>query len=202
MKKYAFGLLMVLICVSAYSQKRPKYEDELPNILAYQSAGIPVMLKIYQADEPDNVSIDFQLAVVYLERFLNSDILTDFDYKLGNARNALLYLKKSRINLDEKEVRKNDEHYVNFGSYNEKGKLEVSYDTIGALMETYIPMLEGFVEAAPPIYENFTSSFSRYDQAHKLYTEIVGTYNTYNDLLMLHNEDLYTSISPITNSWL
>ena len=190
MKKLTTVILLTGLVLTSFGQKKLKYEDVLPAILNLPSAGKPIILKEYKDEDPENVSIDFQLAVVYLERYITSDILTEFNYKYGNADKALTYLLRAQSEIDEKEIKKNADLYINFGYRDERGKPVVSYDTINNLMLTYIPELEGFVQNASGIYEKFTKSFSHYDRAHKIYTELVGTYQTHNDLLLLFNDEM------------
>ncbi len=204
MKKILFTLTALSISIMGFGQfsdKKVKYDEVLPLILDLPSAGKPILLKEFQFENPEDISIDFQLGVVYLERFLDSDILTEFDYKYGNASNALLYLRKSQGIIDEKEIRKNQDLYINFGYYDDRGKPVVEFDTISTLLTEYIPILEKFVEKTPSIYESFTESFARYDKAHKLYTELVGEYTTYNNLLLLYNEEMDTHFEEMKEEY-
>ncbi len=204
MKKISIIASFILISSSAtgqFADKKVKYDEVLPQILDVPSAGIPILLKEFKVENPDEISIDFQLGLVYLDRFLNSDVLSQFAHKDGNARKALEYLSKSRMVIDDKEIRRNEELYFNLGYFDDKGRAVVEFDTVNALMTTYIPILEEFVEKAPPIYENFTQSFSHYDQAHKIYTALIGKYQSYNDLLLLYNEDVDTQFEAMKSEY-
>ena len=200
--KNTFAFLLVLLsCATTVAQKRPKYEDELPKILKLPSAGIPASLKIYQRENPEYVSIDFQLGLVYFDRYQQSDILTEYAYKAGNARNALGYFQKAKVNISERDVSKNEDHYFNFGRYDSKGKLVVQYDTIRSFLDTHIPELELFIEHAPVIQSEFTQGFSHYDLAHKLFTGLIGNYRTYNELLLMYDEKMESVFSQIQKEY-
>lgn len=198
--KSTTAIFIIAICSTSqvFGQRKPKYATELVSILQQQSSGIPTLLKNFQTLEPENVSIDLQLALVYHERYRNSDVLKDYKYKYGNARKALEYFKIANARIDEKDVKKNTEHYINFGTYDPKGKLIVPYDSVRLRIEQSIPELQAFVDNVPAIYENFTKSYSYYDNAIKSYTSLVGEYKTFKDLILLYDERMETTFAQIS----
>ena len=201
MKKITLISLLMTVSLFGFGQKLAKYEDALPAILNSPSSGIKASLQPYIVDDPENASIYFQLGVVYYGRYLDSDILTEFQYKYGNARKALENMKVAALRVDEKDVKKNQDHYLNFGRYDSKGKLAVGYDTIRSLIDESVIETEQFIGAAPAIYENFTQSFTHYDKAHKLYTELLGAYPTINDLYLLYNDEMEKTFKEISSEY-
>jgi hypothetical protein len=201
MKKILLSITILSTGFFALSQKLAKYEEKLPSILSAPSSGINASLQPYIADDPENASIYFQLGVVYYSRYLDSDILTDFQYKYGNARKALENMKISKLRVDEKDVKKNDEHYLNFGSYDAKGRLQVTYDTIQSLIDASIVDTERFIAGAPAVYQSFTESFTHYDRAHKLYTALLGSYPTINELYLLYDDEMEKSFKEISSEY-
>ncbi len=201
MKKLLIISLSLILAGQITAQRRERYEDELPKILALPSSGIPPMLKRWQAIDPENTSINFQLGVVYWSRFNESDILTEFEYKNGNARKALEHFRKARIQVTQRDVDKNPEYYVNFGTYDSRGRVVVTLDTLQNMMDMATPVLEEFIEKAPPIYDSFTRSFSHYDKAHKLFSGLVGRYRTFNDLILLYNDQLDQEFEQIRTEY-
>ena len=202
MKKLLIYTCCILMASMALSQRRPKYKDELPKILALPSAGTTALLKVYQKEEPENASIDFQLGVAYEKRYRESDILTDYKYKYGNARQSLFYFSKANIRVDEKDVRRNEEHYFNFGEVDDRGRVDVEFDSVSNKIKNSIPELREFIDHAPGIYREFTQSFSHYDEAHKIYTEILGEYQTEKDLYLLFDEELNARLEQVKNEYL
>jgi hypothetical protein len=201
MKKLILNILIAVLSFTVTGQKLEKYEDALPKILSSPSSGIKASMQRYIEDDPENASIYFQLGVVYYERFQNSDILTDFPYKNGTARETLKNMKTAQRVVDEKDVKKNEEHYLNFGTFDEKGRLEVAYDTIQNLINESIAETDRFIKNAPAIYESFTQSFTHYDRSHKLYTELLGKYPTINELYLLYNDDMGRVFDEISEEY-
>ncbi len=62
------------------------------------------------------------MAVIYEKRYRESDPIKDFAYKVGNAREALKAYQRTEQFISEKEVRKNQEYFFNFGTLDDKGE--------------------------------------------------------------------------------
>ncbi|REE00524.1 hypothetical protein [Marinoscillum furvescens] len=200
MKKYII-LFLILTGLGAHAQKLEKYEDVLPSILALPPSGALAQLKIYLAEEPDNASIYLQMAVIYETRYKNSDPIKDYAYKVGNAREALKAYAITERFITEKDVRKNEEHYFNFGQLDDKGRVEVEYDTISSHMAAMKEELQSFIDHAPTIYEKFTKSFSSYDRAHKKVSAILGQYTTFKDLYLLYGPEVDAQFEEIKTAY-
>jgi len=190
MKKILLNTLLLLIVFGATAQKLEKYEDALPRILALPPSGAVAQLKRHLPVEPQNASIYFQLGVIYTKRYKNSDPIKDYAYKVGNAREAIKAFAMTDRFINDKEVRKNEELYFNFGKIDEKGKLRVEYDSIRKYIDKTRAEQQRFIANAPFIYEKFTKSFSSYDKAHKGFTSILGEYPTFKDLYLLFDESV------------
>ncbi len=202
MKKITFIIILAGIAISGGAQKLEKYEEALPKILTLPPSGTIAELTVYLQEEYDNASIYLQMAVVYKNRYKTGDPFKDYEYKLGNAQEALKTLKLTEQFITDKDVKKNKEYYFNFGTIDAKGRLDVEYDTIKSYMETSKAELGTYIANVPVIYEKFTQSFSNYDKAHKLFTNILGRYPTYKDLYLLYNEDVDKQFEEIKQAYL
>lgn len=202
MKKLVFILFIAGASLPGLSQKLEKYEDVLPRILTLPPSGALAQLKIYLAEEPENASIYLQMAVIYEKRYQESDPIKDYAYKVGNAREALQAYARTSQFISEKVVRKNSEYFFNFGKLDEKGRIQVSYDSIANHMATMKVELQAFIDNAPVIYEKFTKSFSSYDKAHKHFTQILGQYGTFKDLYLLYNDEVDRQFGEIKKEYL
>lgn len=202
MRRIYCTILLATTLLPGFSQKLEKYEEVLPSILALPASGALAQLKIYLAAEPDNPSIYLQMALIYEKRYRNSDVIKDFPYKYGNAKEALAAYTRTEQFITDKAVRKNEEYYFNFGKYDEKGKLSVAYDTIQNKMASSKVELQQFIDNTPLLYEKFTKSYSSYDRAHKLFTEILGDYPTFKDLYLLFDDDVDKKFETIKQEYL
>ncbi|MFY0598208.1 MAG: hypothetical protein JXR03_00965 [Cyclobacteriaceae bacterium] len=201
MSKFVITLFIVLASIQVFGQ-RVKYEDDLHRILTLSPGGEIAELGLWLAKEPTNPSIFLQMALVYEKRYQQGDPLKDYAYKIGNAKLALVAFERTEQYITEKDVKKNKDAYYNFGIYDSKGKFYVPYDSvISKITRTKVEINE-FVKYAPEIYQQFTQSFSNYDQAHKIYARILGEYPTFKDLYLLYNEEVDAEFEQLKSEYL
>ncbi len=198
----SISILLLIVVFNASGQKRPRYDETLPVILSLPPSGAIAQLKTYLEEQPANPSIFLQMAVIYEKRYRDGDPMTDFEYKLGNAKLALEGYSKALQLMDDKGVKRAEEEYFNFGQYDEKGRLSVNYDSLVARVNGSKADLQKFVDFAPSIYEAFTSSFSHYDQAHKIFTVIVGKYPTFKEFYLLYTPAIDGQMDQIKSHYL
>lgn len=203
MKKLIYMLFLIGSVLQGFTQQKlEKYEDVLPRILTLPPSGVLAQLKRYLPLEPQNPSIYLQMAILYEKRYRNSDPIKDYAYKIGNAQEALKAFSRTEQFITEKDVRKNEELYFNFGRINEKGKIDVGFDTIRNHIDQAKIELNRFVANMPTIYDKFTKSFSSYDRAHKEYTAILGKYATFKDLYLLYDDEVDKRFTKIKEDYL
>lgn len=194
----ATTLCTIMVAQNTYSQKRPKYEDELTRILnSAPSEGLAV-LKIYLAEDPLNPSIHLQMGLIYETRFKDADFLTEYLKATGNAREAISSLGKAAQYIEEKTVKRNKEQYVNFAVFDQKGKYEVRYDSVKKRIDTSLQYADDFLAHIPGIYSDFTASYSHYEQAQKVFTSIVGRYKSLKELYLLYDSQLEDELDKMS----
>ncbi len=201
MKKVITTIAMTMAVSFVFGQKL-KYEDDLHRILTLPVGGEIAELSDWLSKEPTNPSIFLQMALVYEERFHLGDPLKDYDYKLGNARLALSAFERTEQFITEKDVKKNEESYYNFGIYDAKGRFNVPFDSITNKISRSKAELDLFIKNVPEIYTQFTQSFSHYDKAHKIYASILGKYPTFKELYLLYNEQVNQEFESLKSEYL
>lgn len=175
---------------SAVGQKKPKYEDVLPDILKSEPVSAIATLKNYKFEETTNASPHLQLALIYYKRFQESDPIKGYNRAMANMKLAQESFKMATHFLDPKVVKKDKEEYINFATYDERGKYVVPFDSITNTIARAEAEMATFEANVPGIYEEFTASFREYDKANKLFTEIVGKYKNLKELYLLYNSDV------------
>ncbi len=191
-------LLLTIVSANIYAQKRPKYEDELGRLLNITPSEALAILKIYRQIEPENPSISLQMALIYEKRFTESDFLTQYNRSIGNANEAVASLNRAFLTIDEKEVRKSKEQYLNFAVFDAKGKYEVPWDSVKNKMDNSLAYATTFLENMPSIYRRFTSSFFHYQEANKIFTKVVGRYRSLKDMYLLYNSSLEGELDELS----
>ncbi|MFT6865896.1 MAG: hypothetical protein ACJA08_000722 [Cyclobacteriaceae bacterium] len=190
------------MAVSHVFGQRLKYEDDLQRIHTLPLGGQIAELNIWLAKEPTNASIFLQMALVYKERYKLGDPLKDYAYKTGNAKLALFAFERTEQYITEKDVKKNQESYYNFGIYDDRGKFTVPYDSVQNKIARSKAELVVYIKNAPEIYSQFTQSFSHYDKAYKIYSSILGRFPTFKELFLLFNTEVDTEFESLKSEYL
>jgi hypothetical protein len=190
----------IFVCYSGFAQK-VKYEDDLKRILTLPVGNSVDELKVWLGREPLNPSIFLQLGMLYEKRYKNADPLKDYPYKYGNAQLAISSYQRSIQFLNEKEVRKNEEAYFNFGTYDAKLRLSVPYDSMIVKINQSQTRLQSFVDNAPPIYDAYIQSFSNYYLAHKTYADLLSGYPTFKELYLLFDPAIDAQFEELKTSY-
>lgn len=192
---------LLLVPTSLWAQKKVKYEDILPAILASEPTKAIATIKGYLIDEPLNASMFLQMSLIYEKRFLESDPLRQYKRAVRNATLARRSYEGTDRFLNEKEVKKNKAQYVNFAQLNEKGKSVVPYDSIKSRVTRSLEEIRLFEKNVPDIYNAFTESYSHYYRANKIFTEIVGRYKNLKELYLLYDENLEGEFKRMKNHY-
>ncbi|UXX80287.1 hypothetical protein N7E81_04130 [Reichenbachiella carrageenanivorans] len=183
------------------AQKKLKYEDVLPSILNGSTGNGVSDLKLLIEEEPENPSMYLQLALLYNKRFEDSDPITGYKKAMANIALANTALDNCEKFLTEKEVKKNKEEYVNFAIYDDKMKYTVSIDTIYTKIINIRTEMAAFENHMPAIYESFTKSYSHYDKANKIFTQLIGDHATLKDLYLLYDENMEKDFIDIKENY-
>ncbi|MFY0626438.1 MAG: hypothetical protein JXR07_09095 [Reichenbachiella sp.] len=195
-------LVLTLISQVGLSQKRVKYEDVLPDILKSEPASAIASIKSYLEDEPnENAGKFFQLGVIYHARFVSSNPLIQYDKAMSNIELSKEAFILARKYINEKEVNRNKEEYFNFGTYDDKGKLLIKYDSIIATMNECEKIQEAYEKNVPNIYQSFTQSFSHYSKASSIFSSIMGRYRTLKDLYLIYDNEMAKEFEEMKSNY-
>ena len=187
-------ILLILIALPSQAQ-RVKYRDIFPIIWEAQEETALMMIKEFLVQEPEHANANYMLAGIYSYRYLSSDILTQHERALANADQSRLRIIKCRLLIDEREVRRNNEYYMD-----EYG-IQMDWSEIDSTLTATSNSAEEFIEKAPPVYENFTQSVLHYDRTIKTYAEICSRYNSLDNLLMLYDAELEEDLNSLKESY-
>lgn len=189
-------------CYQIAAQRRPKYQDVLPGILVSEPASAVAAIKSYLEEDPeDNASQYLQLGLIYHKRFESSDPLKDYHKAMANIQLTKDAFERCWPYINEREVARRDDEYLNFGTYDDRGKLVVNFDSIPATMDRFLALQAEFEANVPPIYDAFTKSYLSYSKANHIFSQIVGRYKTLKDLYLLYNDDLKAEFDELKRSY-
>ena len=106
--------LALLLIVSSATAQKVKYKDIFGLLSTKQYDQAEPFLKIYLKDNTDNPNAYLYMGLIYKEKAEAEDFLINTDRCIQRMDSAILFFDKALKTLDEKEVRKNKEYYVNY----------------------------------------------------------------------------------------
>ncbi|MDH5474114.1 MAG: hypothetical protein OEX22_00330 [Cyclobacteriaceae bacterium] len=196
-----FSLILLCLLVSSqlYGQK---YKDIYPSIaLASDEESMPI-LKKFLKDEPDHPNSNLLLALIYERRYKGADVLTEFEKAVANADRAKLRFTKSRVLVNDKEVKKNQGYYSVFSTgIDSKGRTIVDYETVHSALVNKYDSVNTYLEKVPGIYNTFVKAVNTYDKSIKTFYKINSKYNSLDDLYLLYDDELKNDLFFLKQSF-
>lgn len=179
--------------------QRVKYSKDIFPVLADASTDeIISKLKFYLLSDLNHPHANFTLALQYEKRYRNSDVLTAYEEAIANAEQAKLRYLKAKVAVDEKEIRRNSNYYVQFASsFDSRGRPEIKHEVIAQKIQNGYDSALLLTQKLPPIYQAFTNSVYQYDQAIKLFSDINGTYKSLDELYLMYDGSLNKKLNRL-----
>ncbi len=201
MKKLLISVIFSFLVVNTFSQSM-KYKDIYPYIESKNYREAVPYLKEFLFYEPDHPSANFQLAVIYEERFKRYHPILKFRPAMKNAEEAKMRFLKARLLIDEREIKRNgNKFYTNFATFNDRGKPSVEYSAIRLKIDSAYIEIDNFMRHVPVIYGNFKESVKFYDRAVKQYAEINDNYGSLKELYLLYDASLKSSLAQLKTDY-
>lgn len=189
-----YFLLIILLCSGVLKAQKVKYKDIFPTIQAAEEEQKLMLIKEFLLSEPSHPNAIYLLSKIYIERYKNADLLKEYERAIANADQARGRITQSKLFIDEKEVKRNNEYYLDGDGF-----VELSFEAITSKLNEQEEKVLLFLEKTPPIYKNFTQSVAYYDKCIKLYAELNGTFNSQDDFLLFYDDEVDAKLGKLKN---
>lgn len=202
MKKYLTILIILCLAAGNLSAQKIKYKELMPMLLAASEEDAFSYLNAFIVSDLDHPNANLRLALIYRDRYKRADLLTEYDKAIANAERAKSRFLKAKLLVDEKEIRRNDDYYISISASSDaKGKQSPNTSEILQMIEAGYSSADALLNAAPPIYKNFTSSVYHYDKAIKIFSAINGKYASLDELYLLYNAKLGEDLASLKTAF-
>lgn len=199
MKKISILLVLLLTSSVLLAQK---FKDVFPEIAKASDEEALALIKEYLIEDLDHPNCNLRLALIYENRYRNSDPITEYERAMANANEAKLRYTKSAGIINEKEVKKNPGYYADFSTgLDNKGRPIVDYTTVNQKIISGYDSAKIFTAQLPIIYEYFTKSVNFHDKAIKAFNEINGQFNSRDKLLLMHDSNLNFKLEDLISDY-
>jgi len=185
------------ILPAAFGQK-VKYKDLFILLNAKQYDQAEPFLRKYLADNDDNPNAFLFMGIIFHEKATNNDILKHTDIMVNNLDSAVFFYDKAYKEIDEKEIKRNDEYYQ---AYNRRdlrtGKFGVKLSDVQFDLEKKIQALKDRKVLVLELKKNYGDSESLYSKAQFLYKDVQLKYGQIKALYLRSDESTLADLRRI-----
>nr|HPI79873.1 hypothetical protein [Cyclobacteriaceae bacterium] len=198
--------LPVIICfvslaATAFGQK-VKYKDLFVLLNAKQYDQAEPFLRKYLAENDDNPNAYLFMGIIFQEKASHNDVLKHTDIMLGNIDSAIYYYDKAYQQVDEKEVRRNDEYYQ---AYNRRdlrtGKFGVKLSDVQFDLEKKMQALKERKVLVRELKTHYNNAESLYAKAQFLFKDIQLKYGSEKALFLRSDESTIQDLNRIAHTF-
>lgn len=193
-------LLVLLLSTSFVFAQKLKYKDLYPVIASrqYNDDILLTKLKEYKRLSPEEGNQYYQMGKLYFRRIDKFDVLKQLNGALQVADSGLYYFKRAKEVINEKEVKKKEDYYLEFltspeGATRPKVTIQVVFQDIDYMVKK----LEHYKRTIKTINEHFNHAVNNYYEANTIFTEIYGTYSTFKEMCLLADDAFFAKMKKM-----
>ncbi|MEM9340308.1 MAG: hypothetical protein AAGA66_16355 [Bacteroidota bacterium] len=182
----------LIICVLTLSSflsfgQKIKYKDLFPILDAKNWSEGGVTLRKFLAD-PKNAEFanaHLQMALMLEDRFNGIDIVADTVASINSGDSAVVYFKRAKELITEKELKKNDDYYQAFSRRDLRtGEFGIKVSDVHLDIEKKVEGIEKKIADARQLQKSVRSIESQNKEASEKYSKLVEDFGTYTTLLL------------------
>ena len=200
MKKIILLLTAVLICASSFGQRKLNYKDIYDKIGKEPAEHTILKLNEYQSMVPEFPNTYVQTGIIQWAWLQEEDPFLNYQYVRQLIYNTKLYLGLaiSKIQADEKEVKKNSTYYANLGVGDAK---TVTQEAVLQKINDILDKVKEYDEHVTVIIENFNLAIDKYNTCTETFKQIMGHQSNYKNLLVTNSSQLRDELKKLSRDY-
>jgi hypothetical protein len=192
---------MLVLCGQSYSQKI-KYKDLFVLLSAKQYDQAEPFLKRYLAENQDNPNAYLFMGYIFEEKALSSDVLTELGKVNTNTDSAVLLFDRSFKEIDDKELKKNDEFYQMYSRRDLRtGKFGLKLSDIQLDLEKRTKYLKDRRQRILLLHDKFGQTQRIYGRCEVTYNTIASRYKDKFEFYLRSDENLKSELSELSRRY-
>jgi hypothetical protein len=191
--------IALLLITSSVTAQKVKYKEIFPLLNNKQYDLAEPFLKTYMKEVTDNPNSYLFMGIIYKEKAEKEDILLNTDRCIQLMDSAILFFDKALKTIDEKEIRKNKEYYLNYNRRDlRSGEFEVKLSDIQFDLQKKIEGLRERIDKVKMVKYYFTTSEELYKRSQELFLLIQQTFSNERSLYLRADESTVKYLTSLT----
>ncbi len=191
--------IALLVITSSVTAQKVQYKEIFPLLNNKQYDLAEPFLKTYMKEVTDNPNSYLFMGIIYKEKAEKEDILLNTDRCIQLMDSAILFFDKALKTIDEKEIRKNKEYYLNYNRRDlRSGEFEVKLSDIQFDLQKKIEGLRERIDKVKMVKYYFTTSEESYKKCQELFLLIQQTFSNERSLYLRADESTVKYLTSLT----
>ncbi|MBQ5403110.1 MAG: hypothetical protein IIU11_01905 [Bacteroidales bacterium] len=201
MKRIFILIILAAVASNLFAQRRLKYKDIFDRIGKEPAEHSVLKLSEFQKINPEFPNTYLQIGTIQWNWLKEEDPFLNYQYVERLIYNTKLYLglAKSKINADEKEVKKNKTYYGNFNITSSIDELD-QQAVLNYIQKISDKVLE-YEKNVTAIINNYNSTVSKYNTCLDTYKSIVARQNNYKNLLLTATKEYKQQMKDLSQNY-
>lgn len=201
MKRIFILIILAAVASNLFAQRRLKYKDIFDRIGKEPAEHSVLKLSEFQKINPEFPNTYLQIGTIQWNWLKEEDPFLNYQYVERLIYNTKLYLglAKSKINADEKEVKKNKTYYGNFNITSSIDELD-QQAVLNYIQKMSDKVLE-YEKNVTAIINNYNSTVSKYNTCLDTYKSIVARQNNYKNLLLTATKEYKQQMKDLSQNY-
>ncbi|MFN0050376.1 MAG: hypothetical protein ACKVOU_14735 [Cytophagales bacterium] len=202
MKKTLIFLFFTFLFVQKSFSQRVKYKDVYEKVKTKNFTEAYPLLKIVLKKDTSIASANLHLGSILFDRAMAYDVLKENEAAQIDCDSALYFLAKAKRQINEKEIRRNDEYYSMY-TRNAKDTLkpisnkDTIFRRVVSDLDTKLRVIPNHKKQIILIFELFNKSVDLYAQSATLYKNINNKYANIKELCLLSDAQVEQDLDKI-----
>lgn len=201
MKKIVLLLILTVAISNVFGQRRLKYQD-IYDLLGKETPEKSFLrLSEFQKQDPDFINTYYQIGNISWNWLQNEDPFVNYGEVKNLIYNTRLYLglAKSKLQADDKDVKRNKKLYSNIQIIPDMNTLD--HQDVIAYITKIMGLVDEYDKNVTTIINNYNKTVDKYNHCISEFQSIMGWQSNYKNLLMTSDKKLRDEMTDLSQSF-
>jgi len=198
--KNIFLLLSLIFFAAVAFGQKVKYKDLFLLLNSKQYGDAEPFLKKFLKDNPDHPNALLYMGITFQEKANKDDVLKQTEYLQHHIDSAILFYERAYKEIDEKEVKRNDEYYESYKRRDLRtGNFAIKLSDVQFDLEKKIQGLKEKRTRSGLLKEYLTIAETLYGKANSQFKALQGDYGGAKELLLRSDEGTIKTLNRLVD---